>query len=80
VDIAPAGSLRRGRADIGDCDVLVATDDPIPVMEALSRCPALLRYSPKVIPRLLFYWWFAGGFKSSASGVVGRSLAVLHGL
>jgi len=41
VDIAPAGSLRRGRADIGDCDVLVATDDPIPVMESFcedARC------------------------------------------
>jgi len=37
VDIAPAGSLRRGRADIGDCDVLVATDDPIPVMEAFVK-------------------------------------------
>jgi len=41
VDIAPAGSLRRGRADIGDCDVLVATDDPIPVMEAFVKMPGV---------------------------------------
>jgi len=41
VDIAPAGSLRRGRADIGDCDVLVATDDPVPVMEAFVKMPGV---------------------------------------
>lgn len=47
VDIAPAGSLRRGRADIGDCDVLVATDDPIPVMEAFVKMPRVAQVLAK---------------------------------
>ncbi len=47
VDIAPAGSLRRGRADIGDCDVLVATDDPIPVMEAFVKMPGVAQVLAK---------------------------------
>ena len=47
VDIAPAGSLRRGRADIGDCDVLVATDDPIPVMEAFVKMPGVTQVLAK---------------------------------
>jgi len=34
VDVAYAGSLRRFREDIGDIDVLVATDDPAPVHAA----------------------------------------------
>jgi DNA polymerase (family X) len=34
VDAAYAGSLRRFREDIGDVDVLVATDDPAPVHRA----------------------------------------------
>ncbi len=34
VDVAYAGSLRRFREDIGDVDVLVATDDPAPVHRA----------------------------------------------
>ncbi|MFO7776922.1 MAG: DNA polymerase/3'-5' exonuclease PolX [Nitriliruptoraceae bacterium] len=34
VDVAYAGSLRRFREDIGDIDVLVATDDPAPVHDA----------------------------------------------
>jgi len=47
VDIAPAGSLRRGRADIGDCDVLVATDDPIPVMESFVKMPGVAQVLAK---------------------------------
>ncbi|TVP66258.1 MAG: DNA polymerase/3'-5' exonuclease PolX [Nitriliruptor sp.] len=34
VDVDYGGSLRRFREDIGDVDVLVATDDPAPVHEA----------------------------------------------
>ncbi|WP_018962782.1 DNA polymerase/3'-5' exonuclease PolX [Coprothermobacter platensis] len=47
VDIAPAGSLRRGRADIGDCDVLVATDNPIPVMDAFVKMPGVTQVLAK---------------------------------
>lgn len=46
-DIAPAGSLRRGRADIGDCDVLVATDDPLPVMDAFVKMPGVTQVIAK---------------------------------
>jgi DNA polymerase (family 10) len=34
-----AGSLRRGRDTIGDLDILVATTDPQPVMEAFRALP-----------------------------------------
>jgi len=47
VDIAPAGSLRRGRPDIGDCDILVASDDPIPVIEAFVSMPDVQQVTAK---------------------------------
>ncbi|WP_328929687.1 DNA polymerase/3'-5' exonuclease PolX [Streptomyces sp. NBC_00190] len=39
VRCAYAGSLRRMRETIGDIDVLVASERPVPVMEALVRLP-----------------------------------------
>ena len=41
--VAYAGSLRRFREDIGDVDVLVATDDPGPVREAFLAMPDIDR-------------------------------------
>jgi DNA polymerase (family X) len=39
LEVAYAGSLRRMRETIGDIDVLVASDDPAPVMEAFRASP-----------------------------------------
>lgn len=36
---APAGSLRRMRETVGDLDILVASDDPEPVMECFRTLP-----------------------------------------
>lgn len=41
VRLAPAGSLRRGRDTVGDIDILVATSQPEPVMEAFRTHPAV---------------------------------------
>jgi len=38
-EIAPAGSLRRMREDIGDLDLLVASADPAAVMAAVAALP-----------------------------------------
>ncbi|MHB9129489.1 MAG: DNA polymerase/3'-5' exonuclease PolX [Armatimonadota bacterium] len=38
-DIEVAGSLRRMREDIGDIDILVTSDDPVAVMQAVTRMP-----------------------------------------
>ncbi len=49
--VSVAGSLRRWRETIGDIDLLAATDDPEPVMEAFTHLPdvaeVLLRGSTK---------------------------------
>jgi DNA polymerase (family 10) len=37
--ICEAGSLRRRREDIGDMDILIASANPVPVMEAFARLP-----------------------------------------
>lgn len=42
VEVAVAGSLRRMRETIGDVDLLVATDDPAPVMAAFSDSDLVL--------------------------------------
>lgn len=51
VKTAVAGSLRRWRETIGDVDLLVAAEDPEPVMEAFTRLPdvaeVILRGSTK---------------------------------
>lgn len=39
--ITYAGSLRRGRETIGDLDILAATDQPAPLMDALRSLPAV---------------------------------------
>ncbi len=39
----PAGSLRRMRSTVGDIDVLVATEDSAPVMEAFTSLPGVKR-------------------------------------
>ncbi len=36
-----AGSLRRGKETIGDVDIVVATDDPAPVMQAFLAQPGI---------------------------------------
>jgi len=41
--ISIAGSLRRYRETIGDVDLLVASDTPAPVMDALVRAPSVER-------------------------------------
>ncbi|MEP7060549.1 MAG: DNA polymerase/3'-5' exonuclease PolX [Actinomycetota bacterium] len=41
--ISFAGSLRRMRETIGDVDLLVASNDPVPIMEALVSHPAVTR-------------------------------------
>lgn len=38
---AVAGSLRRGREDIGDVDIVVSADEPTPVMQVLTSAPAV---------------------------------------
>lgn len=38
-DIEAAGSLRRMREDVGDIDILVTSDDPAAVMQAVTRLP-----------------------------------------
>lgn len=38
-----AGSLRRGRATIGDIDLLIASDSPAPIMKAFVEMPAVAR-------------------------------------
>jgi DNA polymerase (family X) len=43
VDAAHAGSARRYRDDVGDLDVLVASDDPGPVTEAFVSLPDVAR-------------------------------------
>jgi DNA polymerase (family 10) len=43
VDAAFAGSARRYRDDVGDLDVLVATDDPAPVTETFVSLPDVAR-------------------------------------
>jgi len=43
VDAAYAGSLRRMRETVGDIDVLVASDDPAPVHDALRDSPLVIR-------------------------------------
>ncbi|MEX0836288.1 MAG: DNA polymerase/3'-5' exonuclease PolX [Nitriliruptor sp.] len=43
VDAAYAGSARRYRDDVGDLDVLVASDDPAPVTEAFVSLPDVAR-------------------------------------
>src|SRR3989338_4493422 len=37
--VSTAGSLRRMRETIGDCDVLAASKCPVPVIEAFTRSP-----------------------------------------
>jgi DNA polymerase (family 10) len=37
--LSPAGSLRRMRETVGDLDVLAASRDPLPVLEAFVRLP-----------------------------------------
>jgi DNA polymerase (family 10) len=39
----PAGSLRRMRSTIGDIDILVASKDSRPVMEAFTKLPGVIR-------------------------------------
>jgi DNA polymerase (family X) len=39
----PAGSLRRMRSTVGDLDILVASADPEPVMDAFAALPGVLR-------------------------------------
>jgi DNA polymerase (family X) len=39
----PAGSLRRMRSTVGDLDILVASADPGPVMDAFAALPGVLR-------------------------------------
>jgi DNA polymerase (family 10) len=41
VQVAPAGSLRRLRETVGDLDLLVASDDPEPVMACFRESPQL---------------------------------------
>ncbi len=43
VDAQPAGSLRRMRSTIGDIDILVASKDSKPVMEAFTNLPGVSR-------------------------------------
>jgi len=43
VDAQPAGSLRRMRSTIGDIDILVASRDSKPVMEAFTTLPGVSR-------------------------------------
>ncbi|HVN14590.1 MAG TPA: DNA polymerase/3'-5' exonuclease PolX [Anaerolineales bacterium] len=43
VDAQPAGSLRRMRSTIGDLDILVASKDSKPVMEAFTTLPGVSR-------------------------------------
>jgi DNA polymerase (family X) len=43
VDAAFAGSARRYRDDVGDLDILVASDDPDPVTEAFVSLPDVAR-------------------------------------
>lgn len=43
VDAHPAGSLRRMRSTIGDIDILVASKDSKPVMEAFTTLPGVSR-------------------------------------
>jgi DNA polymerase (family 10) len=43
IEAEPAGSLRRMRDTVGDLDILVASKDPIPVMEALVNLPRIHR-------------------------------------
>jgi DNA polymerase (family X) len=38
-----AGSLRRGRNTIGDLDILVASEDPLPIMDAFVKMPEVVR-------------------------------------
>jgi DNA polymerase (family 10) len=37
--VCEAGSLRRRKEDIGDIDILVASSDPVPVMDAFTALP-----------------------------------------
>jgi len=39
IRVAPAGSLRRMRETVGDLDLLVASEDPMPVMKHFRRLP-----------------------------------------
>jgi DNA polymerase (family 10) len=43
VDASPAGSLRRMRPTVGDLDILVASADSAPVMQAFTTLPGVLR-------------------------------------
>ncbi len=38
-----AGSLRRGRATIGDIDLLIAAHEPVPIMDAFANHPDVVR-------------------------------------
>ncbi len=42
-DIVAAGSLRRGRNTIGDLDILVASESPLPIMDAFVKMPEVVR-------------------------------------
>ena len=39
--VTPAGSYRRGRETVGDIDILVASDDPVRVIERFTRLPGV---------------------------------------
>ncbi len=39
----PAGSLRRMRSTVGDLDILVASENPEPVMDAFTTLPGVMR-------------------------------------
>jgi len=46
-DACPAGSLRRMRSTVGDLDILVASKDSAPVMEAFTKLPGVIRVHGK---------------------------------
>jgi DNA polymerase (family 10) len=52
VSATPLGSLRRGEDLIGDIELLVATGDPSPVLEAVARRPEIARHLHRSAHRL----------------------------